>query len=103
MTPDFGSFLQCTPFVVKGFTVPAESSSRNKAKDMQAKTFLCPRCDFPLIPVHAQERGRRRIIALTCPEPYCDHMQMLPTAAAREIARRIATGDTHDHVIQGAG
>ena len=70
---------------------------------MNEKTFLCPRCDFPLVPVHAQERGRRRIIALTCPEPYCDHMQMLPPEAAREIARRIAKGEAPDRQIQGAG
>lgn len=65
---------------------------------MKEKTFLCPRCEFPLIPVHAQERGRRRIIALTCPEPYCDHMQMLPPEAARHAAQRFAQGQ-----VQGAG
>jgi hypothetical protein len=70
---------------------------------MNDKTFLCPRCDFPLVPVHAQERGRRRIIALTCPEPYCDHMQMLPPQAAREVERQIASGGTPDRQIQGAG
>ena len=59
---------------------------------MNEKTFLCPRCEFPLIPVHAVERGRRRIIALTCPEPYCDHMQMLPPKSARELESRLRKG-----------
>ncbi len=44
------------------------------------KRYVCPRCDYPLVPVHAREAHRRRIIALTCPEPYCDHMQMVPKA-----------------------
>ena len=57
------------------------------AHDMKDKTFLCPRCEFPLIPVHAMETGRRRFIALTCPEPYCDHMQMLPRDQAIEYER----------------
>ena len=50
-------------------------------------SFVCPRCDFALIPVHAVEQGKRRIIAMTCPEPYCDHMQMLPPRKAREIEK----------------
>ena len=66
-------------------------------------TFLCPRCDFPLVPVHAQERGRRRVIALTCPEPYCDHMQMLTPEVARELERRMARGETPGRQVQGAG
>ena len=41
-------------------------------------TSACPRCDYPLVPVHAVEGTKRRVIALTCPEPYCDHMQMIP-------------------------
>ena len=49
---------------------------------MHPDTFACPRCDYALIPVFAVERFRRRVIALTCPEPYCDHMQLLP----RELA-----------------
>ena len=47
----------------------------------------CPRCDYPLVPVHAVEGSKRRVIALSCPEPYCDHMQMLPSAAASQFAR----------------
>ena len=44
------------------------------------KMHLCPRCDYPLVPVHSVARRRtlgrnRRIIALTCPEPYCDHIE----------------------------
>lgn len=40
--------------------------------------YVCPRCDHLLVPVHAVEGTRRRVIALTCPEPYCDHVQCLP-------------------------
>lgn len=43
---------------------------------------VCPRCDHLLVPVHAVEGVKRRVIALTCPEPYCDHVQCLP----RELA-----------------
>lgn len=44
------------------------------------ETHYCPRCEYPLIPVHSvagrRTLGRnRRIIALTCPEPYCDHIE----------------------------
>ena len=47
----------------------------------------CPRCNYPLIPVHAVEGTKRRVIALGCPEPYCDHMQMLPGDVASELSR----------------
>lgn len=40
--------------------------------------YVCPRCDHLLVPVHAVEGSKRRVIALTCPEPYCDHVQCLP-------------------------
>lgn len=53
---------------------------------------LCPRCEFNLVPVYAAERGRRRVIALTCPEPYCDHMQMVAKSDARKIERSGAAG-----------
>ena len=70
---------------------------------MNQKTYLCPRCEFPLIPVHALERGRRRFIALTCPEPYCDHMQMLPPREARELEAIYAHRPPDRGVAQGAG
>jgi RNase P subunit RPR2 len=59
------------------------------------KQFVCPRCDYPLVPVHAVEGRRRRIIALSCPEPYCDHMQMVPRrlAAALESQEAQAASD----------
>lgn len=44
--------------------------------------YVCPRCDHLLVPVHAVEGSRRHVIALTCPEPYCDHVQYL----SRELA-----------------
>ncbi len=51
-----------------------------------SKSYLCPRCDYSLVPVHAVESGKRRVVALTCPEPYCDHMQMVTKSEARFIA-----------------
>ena len=50
------------------------------------KNYACPRCEYPLVPVHAIEGSKRRVIALTCPEPYCDHMQMVPRGKADELA-----------------
>ena len=55
---------------------------------MEEKSCLCPRCNYPLVPVHAVEGTRRRVIALSCPEPYCDHMQMLPRSRARDFERQ---------------
>lgn len=51
-------------------------------------SYVCPRCDHALVPVHALEGSRRSIIALTCPEPYCDHMQMVTRAEARLFDER---------------
>lgn len=48
--------------------------------------YVCPRCEYPLVPVHAVEGAKRRVIALSCPEPYCDHMQMVPRKSAPEYA-----------------
>jgi hypothetical protein len=47
--------------------------------------YVCPRCDHLLVPVHAVEGTKRRIVALTCPEPYCDHVQHLPRGLAEEL------------------
>ncbi len=55
------------------------------------KNYLCPRCEYPLVPVHAVEGSKRRVIALSCPEPYCDHMQMLPSDVASELSRADST------------
>ena len=52
------------------------------------KNYACPRCDYALVPVHAVDGSRRRIVALTCPEPYCDHMQMVTRAEARKLDER---------------
>lgn len=49
------------------------------------KRYVCPRCDYPLVPVHAREGARRRVIALSCPEPYCDHMQLVPRRHAAQV------------------
>jgi hypothetical protein len=53
--------------------------------------YVCPRCDHLLVPVHAVEGTRRRVIALTCPEPYCDHVQCLPRDVSAEFEEREAT------------
>lgn len=47
--------------------------------------YVCPRCDHLLVPVHAVEGSIRRVIALTCPEPYCDHVQCLPRELKAEF------------------
>ena len=49
----------------------------------------CPRCDYRLVPVVAVERGQRRVIALSCPEPYCDHMQMVSREDGRRYERAV--------------
>lgn len=55
-------------------------------KAMKTKSrAICPRCGYDLIPVHAVEGRRRRVVALTCPEPYCDHMQMVTKKEAKTI------------------
>jgi len=35
----------------------------------------CPRCGCGLVPVHHLQEGRRTVVALTCPEPYCGHLE----------------------------
>jgi hypothetical protein len=47
--------------------------------------YVCPRCDHLLVPVHTVEGNHRRVIALTCPEPYCDHVQCLPRRVAEHF------------------
>lgn len=47
--------------------------------------YVCPRCDHLLVPVHGVEGAKRKVIALTCPEPYCDHVQALPGEFADEF------------------
>lgn len=44
--------------------------------------YVCPRCDHLLVPVHSVEGAKRRVVALTCPEPYCDHVQCLPRSVS---------------------
>lgn len=50
--------------------------------------YVCPRCDHLLVPVHAVEETKRRVVALTCPEPYCDHVQHLPRGLAETFERQ---------------
>lgn len=55
--------------------------------NMNTRTYVCPRDDYPLVPVYTVEGRKRHIIALSCPEPYCDHMQLVPRDRARELER----------------
>lgn len=64
---------------------------------MHPRNHVCPRCEYPLVPVFAIEGRHRRVIALTCPEPYCDHMQMLPREQAVEYERARAETEPHGH------
>jgi len=57
--------------------------------------YVCPRCDHLLVPVHTVEGAKRRVIALTCPEPYCDHVQGLPRDLAAEFEAREKTRFLH--------
>ena len=66
------------------------------------KRFACPRCDFPLVPIHAVEGRKRRVVALTCPEPYCDHMQMVPRRLAGQLERDQARNHAHAAVRRAA-
>ena len=70
------------------FPLPAELSGEEADECLTMKkkeNYLCPRCEYSLVPVHAVEGSRRRVIALTCPEPYCDHMQMITREAANNL------------------
>lgn len=62
------------------------SLADEESKTMKTKPqYVCPRCDHLLVPVHAVEGAKRHVIALTCPEPYCDHVQCLPRELAAEF------------------
>ena len=52
------------------------------------RTYVCPRCDYALVPVLAHEGSKRRVIALACPEPYCDHIQLVPKGFEAEFLRK---------------
>ncbi len=67
------------------------AGSADECREMKEQpTYVCPRCDYALLPVHAVEGTKRRVIAMTCPEPYCDHMQMIPRdQAPRERANGV--------------
>jgi hypothetical protein len=56
----------------------AAAAERERSMKEEHPDQSCPRCGYPLVPVHAVEGRRRQVIAFTCPEPYCDHMQMVP-------------------------
>ena len=58
---------------------------------MRAKEdYRCPRCGYRLVSVHAMEGSKRRVIALSCPEPYCDHMQSPPRGMEAKFKQRHA-------------
>lgn len=60
---------------------------------------ICPRCGYDLVPVHAVEGRKRRVVALTCPEPYCDHMQMVTREEAKRLAKQGVIDDKRSRKI----
>ncbi|MEO0649109.1 MAG: hypothetical protein AAFZ65_00345 [Planctomycetota bacterium] len=49
----------------------------------------CPTHGHDLVPLHTVENGARRVVGLTCPEPYCEHVRMLTRdEAERFVANR---------------
>lgn len=59
-------------------------AEKTAVKEFQ--NYVCPRCSYPLVPVHARGDKKRQILALTCPEPYCDHIQVVTKGEAAHIA-----------------
>ena len=57
-----------------------------------AEGTRCPHHGHTMVPLHAIEGGARRVVGLTCPEPYCDHVRMLTRDEAEsfESQRRLA-------------
>ncbi|MEX1025272.1 MAG: hypothetical protein WD226_09360 [Planctomycetota bacterium] len=49
------------------------------------QNYICPRCEYPLVPVHGRGDKQRHILALTCPEPYCDHIQVVTKGEAARL------------------
>jgi hypothetical protein len=47
-----------------------ENTTESRAHD-------CPAHGYRMIPVHAVENGQRKVVGLTCPEPYCDFTRMM--------------------------
>lgn len=43
----------------------------------ETRTHNCPVHGFRMIPVHAVENGERKVVGLTCPEPYCEYTRMM--------------------------
>jgi hypothetical protein len=48
----------------------------------------CPHHGHDLVPLHTLEGGARRVVGLTCPEPYCEHVRMLTRDEADRFAAR---------------
>ena len=48
---------------------------------------ICPRCNYPLVPVHARGDKERQVVALTCPEPYCDHIEVVTKGQAAHFQK----------------
>lgn len=46
----------------------------------------CPHHGHDLVPLHTVENGARRVVGLTCPEPYCEHVRMLTRDEADRFA-----------------
>ncbi|MHC4263826.1 MAG: hypothetical protein ACYSWX_14985 [Planctomycetota bacterium] len=59
-----------------------------------AQRTVCPNHGHDLVPLHTVEGGARRVVGLTCPEPYCEHVQMLTREEARGFVARRRSGRT---------
>ncbi len=71
------------------------SGQKMKKLEIEAtgQQTTCPHHGYGLVPLHTVENGARRVVGLTCPEPYCEHVQMLTREeAARFVARRRQRG-----------
>ena len=50
---------------------------QNLNEDPTRTRAACPNHGHDLVPLHTVENGARRVVGLTCPEPYCEHVRML--------------------------
>lgn len=51
----------------------------------ETRTHHCPVHGFRMIPVHAVENNARKIVGLTCPEPYCEFTRMMSLEERRQF------------------
>ena len=64
---------------------------QNLKKNPTEVNPACPNHGHILVPLHTVEGGARRVVGLTCPEPYCDHVRMLTRDEAQRFVDRRRT------------